>query len=214
MGNFQCARGTSFDSNFCPNCGAAAKREITFHCERCGYEGPMRNFCPNCGIPTSQLKSDDSEKTTDPAPEPTAGWKCAKCGAGNQIGDKCLKCGADIVKEPLFALTEYETCMPPRQSSLRVYKVDDKRLLVENEDQYYFISADVFKPAMEIIRKYEIDNWEQYNSTFIGCMGGSRSVSYFDGEKLAGTSTDHLMNAGLAYGELMMLFTAKENRIE
>lgn len=62
MGKFQCACGTSFDSNFCPNCGAAAKKEITFHCERCGYEGPMGNFCPNCGIPTSQHKSDDSEK--------------------------------------------------------------------------------------------------------------------------------------------------------
>ena len=47
-----------------------------------------------------------------------------------------------------------------------------------------------------------------------GLMGGCQYVSYFDGEKMVGTSTDHLMNAGLAYGELNILFTAKSKRVE
>ena len=215
MGKFQCACGTSFDSNFCPNCGAAAKKDITiFHCERCGYEGPMSNFCPNCGILISQLKSDDKEKTTEPTPAPTAGAKCKNCGAENQVGSKCSVCGADIVWEQLFALSEFESCMPPRNSSLGVYKVDDKRLLVNKDEQYFYITTDVIEPAMEIIRKYEIDKWEELNKSHNGLMGGCQYVNYFDGEKLVGTSTNNTFNAGIAYSELFSLFMAKENRIE
>ena len=67
---------------------------------------------------------------------------------------------------------------------------------------------------MEIIRKYEIDKWEQYKDKMTGLMGGFQSVSYFDGEKMVGTSTNNMLGTGAAYHELMMLFTAIKNRIE
>ncbi len=167
---------------------------------------------PNCF--TVDLKMDDSVKISDPESEFQAGWTCDKCGANNQTEDKCSECGAVIVKEQLFGISEFASCNPPRQDSLFVYRIDDKKLLVVRNKQRYFITADVIEPAMEIIRKYEIDKWEELNKSYTGLMGGCQYVNYFDGEKLVGTSTDHLMNAGLAYGELNMLFTAKENRIE
>lgn len=64
---------------------------------------------------------------------------------------------------------------------------------------------------MEIIRKYEIDKWEEYKNTLNGAMGGSRSVSYWDGEKMAGTSTDHMPGASGAYSSLYALFTTACN---
>ena len=67
---------------------------------------------------------------------------------------------------------------------------------------------------MEIIRKYEIDKWEQYKDKMTGLMGGFQSVSYFDGEKMVGTSTNNMPGAGAAYHELMMLFAAQSKRVE
>ena len=167
---------------------------------------------PNCF--TVDLKMDDSVKISDPESEFKAGWTCDKCGATNQTEDKCSECGAVIAKEQLFGISEFASCNPPRQDSLFVYRIDDKKLLVVRNKQRYFITADVIEPAMEIIRKYEIDKWEQYKDKMTGLMGGCQYVSYFDGEKMVGTSTDHLMNAGLAYGELNILFTAKSKRVE
>ena len=47
---------------------------------------------------------------------------------------------------------------------------------------------------------------EEYKNSLNGAMGGSRSVSYWDGEKMAGTSTDHMPDAGAAYCALKSLF--------
>ena len=165
---------------------------------------------PNCF--TVDLKMDDSVKIKDP--EHKAGWTCDNCGATNQTEDKCSECGAVIAKEQLFGISEFASCNPPRQDSLFVYRIDDKKLLVVRNKQRYFITADVIEPAMEIIRKYEIDKWEQYKDKMTGLMGGYQSVSYFDGEKMVGTSTNNMPGVGGAYNELMMLFTARENRIE
>ena len=86
---------------------------------------------------------------------------------------------------------------------------DIVKLIMEKNGKYFYISTDVIEPAIEIIRKYEIDKWEQYKDKYSGLMGGSQSVSYFDGEKMVGTSTDHLLSAGSAYWELLGLFAAK-----
>ena len=167
---------------------------------------------PNCF--TVDLKMDDSVKIADPEAESKSGWTCDNCGATNQTEDKCSECGAEIIKQQLFGISEYATCMPPRQESLFVYRIDDKKLLVVRNKQRYFITADVIEPAMEIIRKYEIDKWEQYKNNMTGLMGGCQYVSYFDGEKLVGTSTNNMPGIGGAYNELMMLFTAQSKRVE
>ena len=162
---------------------------------------------PNCF--TVDLKIDDSITIKDPEPENKAGWTCDNCGAENQTEDKCSECGADIKKELLFALSEYASCNPPRYSNTRVYRFNDEKPIMEKNGKYFYISTDVIEPAIEIIRKYEIDKWEQYKDKYSGLMGGSQSVSYFDGEKMVGTSTDHLLSAGSAYWELLGLFAAK-----
>ena len=167
---------------------------------------------PNCF--TVDLKMDDSVKISDPESEFKAGWTCDKCGATNQTEDKCSECGAVIAKEQLFGISEFASCNPPRHDSLFVYRIDDKKLLVVRNKQRYFITADVIEPAMEIIRKYEIDKWEQYKDKMTGFMGGYQSVSYFDGEKMVGTSTNNMPGAGAAYHELMMLFAAQSKRAE
>ena len=167
---------------------------------------------PNCF--TVDLKMDDTVTIKDPEAEPKAGWTCDKCGAVNQTEDKCSECGADIIKQQLFGISEYVTCNPPRNDSLWVYRINDEKLLVVRNKQRYFITADVIEPAMEIIRKYEIDKWEQYKDKMTGLMGGCQYVSYFDGEKLVGTSTNNMPGVGGAYNELMMLFTAQSNRLE
>ena len=167
---------------------------------------------PNCF--TVDLKMDDSVKISDPESEFKARWTCDKCGATNQTEDKCSECGAVIAKEQLFGISEFASCNPPRHDSLFVYRIDDKKLLVVRNKQRYFITADVIEPAMEIIRKYEIDKWEQYKDKMTGFMGGYQSVSYFDGEKMVGTSTNNMPGAGAAYHELMMLFAAQSKRAE
>ena len=165
---------------------------------------------PNCF--TVDLKMDDTVTIKDP--EHKAGWTCYNCGATNQIEDKCTECGADIAKEQLFGISEFASCNPPRHDSLNVYRINDEKLLVVSNKQRYFITADVIEPAMEIIRKYEIDKWEQYKNTMNGFMGGCQYVNYFDGEKMVGTSSYNMPGVGGAYNELMMLFTAQSKRVE
>ena len=165
---------------------------------------------PNCF--TVDLKMDDTVTIKDP--EHKAGWTCDNCGATNQIEDKCSECGDDIAKEQLFGISEFASCNPPRHDSLNVYRINKEKLLVVSNKQSYFITADVIEPAMEIIRKYEIDKWEQYKNTMNGFMGGCQYVNYYDGEKLVGTSSNNMPGVGGAYHELMMLFTAQSNRVE
>ena len=116
-------------------------------------------------------------------------------------------CGAVIKKELLFALSEYTSCNPPRSDVTRVYKFSDTQLILEAGGHFRFISATVIGPAMELIREYKIDKWEEYKDCRSGFMGGSQSVSYWDGEKMAGTSTDNMPEAGAAYCALRNLFT-------
>ena len=80
------------------------------------------------------------------------------------------------------------------------------QLIMRHGKTLCFIPTTVIEPAMEIIRKYEIDKWEEYKNSLNGAMGGSRSVSYWDGEKMAGTSTDHMPGASGAYSSLYTLF--------
>lgn len=160
---------------------------------------------------TVDLELDEDVSIPEPEPEPVAGWTCSQCGATLQTGEKCTECGAEIKTEMLFALSEYMTTNPPRSKTIRVYKFSDTQLILQNGNNFRFIPATVIEPAMEIIRKYEIDKWEEYKDRLTGLMGGSMSVSYMDGDKWCGTSTDHMLSAGAAYSALETLFTTARN---
>jgi len=178
--------------------------------------GTLHIDMANWGNPsafTVDLKQDDSVVIPEPGPQSTAGWTCINCGAENQREDKCTECGAGIRKELLFALSEYASTCPPRYYDVRVYKCDDKRLILDNNGYFCYISTDVIGPAYEIIRKHGIDKWEQYKEHMTGLCGGSQSVSYLDGDKLAGTSTEHYLGTGSAYNALLALFSAQSQRI-
>ena len=210
-GECRCECGQVFSSRFCPNCGKQRpENNNMFQCE-CGYNGPAVNFCPNCG---KLIKTADETKPAEPelpvenkTEKPEAGWTCSECGAKLQTGEKCAECGAEIKKELLFALSEYATCNPPRSDVTRVYKFSDTQLILEAGGHFRFIPATVIGPAMELIREHKIDKWEEYKDCRSGFMGGSQSVSYWDGEKMAGTSTDNMPEAGAAYFALRNLFT-------
>lgn len=214
-GECRCECGCVFSSKFCPNCGKARQEPKTFTCS-CGYTGPVSKFCPECGKPNNDAAPAETETAAPDSSEnkivvESAGWTCSQCGATLQTGDKCTECGAEIKKDMLFALSEYMTTNPPRSNGLRVWKFSDTQLILEQGGNLRFITAKVIEPAMEIIREYEIDKWEEYKGRMTGLMGGSQSVSYWDGEKMAGTSTDHMPNAGAAYSALSALFlTAPE----
>ena len=183
-------------------------KEGECRCE-CGQVFSSR-FCPNCGklIKTSaETKPEEPEiPVENKTVEPEAGWTCSECGAKLQTGGKCTECGAEIKTELLFALSEYASCNPPRSEVTRVYKFSDTQLILEAGGHFRFIPATVIGPAMELIREHKIDKWEEYKDHLSGFMGGSQSVSYWDGEKMAGTSTDHMPDAGAAYCALKSLF--------
>ncbi|SCW26544.1 hypothetical protein SAMN02910456_00102 [Ruminococcaceae bacterium YRB3002] len=161
------------------------------------------------------MSEDRSESTVDleiddsiviPDPEPFCGWTCPKCGSRFETDSKCSRCGADIEHFVLFALSEYVSCNPPRSRAIRVYRFDDTKLILEDGEFRRFIPASVLEPAYDIIKEYKIDKWEEYK-TLSGVMGGSQSVSYWDGNALVGTSTDYMSGAGGAYYALSGLFT-------
>ena len=201
-----CACGSENTGNFCPNCGAARKEPKTFTCE-CGYTGPAQNFCPDCG-----KKISDNTVPAAPVQEPAApveaeaklGWKCPKCGAGDQE-DKCSVCGADIIPQPLFMLSTYTSANPPVTTSAGVYEYSDTKLLFDFNGKRRLISTDVIDPAMEIIRKHRLNEPDFKNPMPI--MGGSEYVGFRDGDKDISTS---LQEQGYAVStakiELMELF--------
>ncbi|MCR5060516.1 MAG: hypothetical protein K6A80_05715 [Saccharofermentans sp.] len=171
----------------------------TLHVDILKFEGHVES--------TVDLEIDDS--IVIPDPDTVCGWTCPKCGSQFETDIKCSKCGADIEHFVLFALSEYVTCMPPRSSSLRVYKFDDTKLILEDGYFRRFIPSSVLEPAYDIIKEYKIDKWEEYK-TLSGVMGGCQTVSYWDGNALVGTSTDYTSNAGGAYYALCGLFTSAE----
>ena len=151
------------------------------------------------------------EGVSIPDPEPGAGWTCSRCGAKLQPEGKCTKCGAEIKTELLFAISEYAPTIPPRCDGIKVWKFSDTQLIMQRGENYRFIPATVIETAMEIIRDYEIDKWEEFKDRMSGQMGGSMSVSYWDGEKMVGTSTDHMDGAAGAYRALYALFITAKN---
>ena len=215
-GEVQCECGQFFSGKFCPNCGKQRKDNSTFTCS-CGYNGPVSNFCPECGkpriaaTPAAVTQPAVQEISVDnKASEPGAGWTCSRCGAKLQTGETCTECGAEIKKEMLFSISSYKTTNPPQYDSIIVWKFSDTRLILQQNESFRFIPATIIEPAMEIIRENEIDKWEEYKGHISGSigMGGSLSVSYWDGEKMAGTSTDYMAGAAGAYYDLAALFTA------
>ena len=200
VGEYRCECGQVFSSRFCPNCGAERKENKTFTCD-CGFTGPVSNFCPNCGKPYAANNPVTKEK-------PEAGWTCDKCGATLQTGENCSECEAPIKREQLFVLSEYKSTNPPQSNTIKVYKFSDTKLILQDGGRFRFIPATVIEPAFEIIREYGIDRWEEYKNRMTGLMGGFQSVSYWDGEKMVGTSTNNNLDSGPAYTALRNLFTA------
>ncbi len=77
---------------------------------------------------------------------------------------------------------------------------------MQQGNDFHYIPATVIEPAMEVIRKYGIDKWKEYEGRMNGMTGGNQYVSYRYGEKMAGTSIDCMPGASGAYSELKELF--------
>lgn len=168
--------------------GTTSLKEGETRCE-CGQIFSSK-FCPNCG---RQRKEGNT-------------FTCS-CGYKGPLSNFCPECGAEILKDLLFEISEYMTTNPPRYDDIKVWKYSDTKLIMQQDKSFRFIPATFIEPAMEIIREHEIDKWQDYEGRLNGAMGGRQAVSYWDGEKMAGTSTDHMPGAAGAYCALYTLFT-------
>ena len=65
-------------------------------------------------------------------------------------------------------------------------------------------------PALHIIKEYAINKWKDYENINNPMMGGSVSVMYRDGDKMVGSTMDHMGSAvSGAYWKLKLLFNGK-----
>ena len=207
----ECGYKGSF-GKFCPNCGRAV--EVEYTCQ-CGYKSKGVKFCPNCGQPTGQ----QAEPVPAPA-EPAAlavpeekeeklGWKCPKCGAGNQDG-KCTVCGEEINPFPIFSISTYMSTNPPIHTFTNVYEYSDTQLLLDINGKRRLIPADVKEPAMEIIRKYRLDDPDFTDPAAMGIMGGSVTIGFKNGDNYMQASMQRQGFAvNNAQSELMGLFGSR-----
>ncbi len=160
---------------------------------------------------TVDLVLDDEVRIPFAEEQPQVGLTCPKCGSEFQMGMYCENCGEELKWVTLFSGSTYATCNPPTRSGFHVCKFSDEKLIYEfytNEiTERRYISAKVIDEAYRIIREHHIDEWEQYQNTFDGMMGGDVSVSYLDGDRLVGSSMSHMgFLVQAAYYALMELF--------
>ncbi len=168
---------------FCPNCGRAVEKEYT--CQ-CGYQSKNAKFCPNCGRPTGQITLPEPAQEADTKPEP----------------DEPLN-----PEDMLISISTYMSTNPPVNTYVKVYKHSDTQLLLDCNGKRRMIPADVLESAMEIIRKYRLDDPDFKDPSAMGIMGGSVYVGFKDGDRFVQTS---LQTQGFAVtnaeNELMGLF--------
>lgn len=215
---YQCECGYMVTSRFCPNCGKPRPENPSVP----GSQAQTATVVPAVsvtGIVAAAVnpltpENKPAAAAAEPASQalkPEAGWTCEKCGKELQTGDHCEECGSEIKKVILFSCSSYMTTNPPRSEGARVYEYSDTELILESRSygvvRCCYIPADVIAPAYEIIKKYGIDRWKEYENCSSGVMGGSVSVFYKDGEELVGSTMDQMGSAvHAAYGELMQLF--------
>lgn len=143
--------------------------------------------------------------------EPAIGWTCSKCGKENQTGEFCDECGEKIKKVELFSCSSYQTCNPPKYESATVYEYSDTELICvifnDGKTKYKLLPKDIAGTALNIIKEYGIDKWKDYENINNPMMGGSVSVMYRDGDKMVGSTMDHMGSAVTgACWKLMLLF--------
>ncbi len=119
-----------------------------------------------------------------------------------------------IKKVELFTCSSYQTCNPPKYEGAAVYEFSDTELIcvifTDGKAKYKLLSKDIIDPALNIIKEYGIDKWKDYENSNTYLMGGSVSVMYRDGDRLVGSTMDHMGFAvSGAYGKLMCLFNGK-----
>ena len=175
----------------------------TLHMDLCSFE--------NWSLVTVDLQMDDSVIAELIEPEDPVGWTCSKCGKQFQTDDFCSECGEPIDKIVLFSLSRYSSAMPPQNEGVCVFEFSEKELICETlkngKGRRRYISSCVVEPAYEIIKKYGIDKWKEYENISSGMCGGSVSVRYRDGDEIVGSSLDHMGSAVAdAYHELFALF--------
>lgn len=142
---------------------------------------------------------------------PAIGWTCSKCGKENQTGEFCDECGEKIKKVELFSCSSYQTCNPPKYESATVYEFSDAELICvifnDGKAKYKLLPKDIAGTALNIIKEYGIDKWKDYENINNPMMGGSVSVMYRDGDKMVGSTMDHMGSAvSGACWKLMLLF--------
>ena len=141
-------------------------------------------------------------------------WTCPLCGSTN-TGRFCCECGGAKPQpdEPLnpedmlISISTYMSTNPPVNTYVKVYKHSDTQLLLDCNGKRRMIPADVLESAMEIIRKYRLDDPDFKDPSAMGIMGGSVYVGFKDGDRFVQTS---LQTQGFAVtnaeNELMGLF--------
>ena len=177
----------------------------------CGSAEDLLALAKEEGIPLSDAALEAIAGGDDPNLENCVQLTCPKCGSEFQMGMYCENCGEELKWVTLFSGSTYVTCNPPTRSGFHVCKFSDEKLIYEfytNEiTERRYISAKVIDEAYRIIREHHIDEWEQYQNTFDGMMGGDVSVSYLDGDRLVGSSMSHMgFLVQAAYYALMELF--------
>ena len=123
----------------------------------------------------------------------------------------CDECGEKIKKVELFSCSSYQTCNPPKYESATVYEFSDTELICvifnDGKSKYKLLPKDIAGTALNIIKEYGIDKWKDYENINNPMMGGSVSVMYRDGDKMVGSTMDHMGSAvSGACWKLMLLF--------
>ena len=203
-GEVQCDCGQIFSGKFCPNCGkpySAQPQKIT---PSPAYSVPQAAYRLSEDGTWQPVLDDGTDSSLQ---DEEVGWTCSNCGEKFQKGEVCLKCGAEIRKELLFSLSEYKSTNPPQYDGVQVWKFSDTQLIMQRGKHYRFIPATVIEYALEIIKKYGLDKKVENKNLMPAVCGGSQSVSFWDGEKMVGASTESMPGVSGAYYELVALFT-------
>jgi len=179
----------------------------TFTCE-CGYQGPARKFCPECGKSIERHTCECGFVSIGAKFCPNCGKPTKKMDQEKEVQEKEVQEKKVLEKkELLFSISMSMSTNPPRTDGAQVYAHSETELVLERGGDQRLISADILKPAYEIIRKNRLDDPEFKDPAGGAIMGGTANVGFKNGDQWINASMYDKGNAALsAYYELMGLF--------